>query len=167
MAHVQCCRAYLDIETTGFSPYRNDLTVIGICIEKGRKASFRQFVGSGISCNPIRRVFQNVNILYTYNGARFDLMFIRSKLGIDLSHLCVHRDLMYDCWSRNLYGGLKKVEKMLGIRRKLKDVDGRMAVQLWWNYRNNGCRESLKKLLEYNREDVLNLIYLRKKLNVA
>jgi len=31
-------RAYLDIETTGLSRYYCDLTVIGIALEKGRKA---------------------------------------------------------------------------------------------------------------------------------
>jgi len=41
---------------------------------------------------------------------------------------------MYDCWSKNLYGGLKAVERQLGIERHLKDVNGYEAVRLWWKY---------------------------------
>jgi len=73
---------------------------------------------------------------------------------------------MYDCWRNNLKGGLKVVETKLGIERKLKNVDGYMAVQLWWDYVNNNNQESLKILLDYNREDVVNLRVLRKMLGV-
>jgi len=77
-----------------------------------------------------------------------------------------HKDLMYECWRRNLYGGLKKVERKLGIARETQGIDGRMAVRLWYDYENNGNTGSLALLLNYNKEDVLNLAVLRKKLNV-
>jgi len=41
---------------------------------------------------------------------------------------------MHHCWRNNLYGGLKAVERTLGIPRKLKEVDGYEAVKLWWRY---------------------------------
>jgi hypothetical protein len=71
---------------------------------------------------------------------------------------------MYDCWRRNLYGGLKAVERQLGISRQLKDIDGRQAITLWWNYRLGNDHKSLSLLLQYNKEDVLNLQELRNKL---
>lgn len=74
---------------------------------------------------------------------------------------------MYDCWRNNLKGGLKAVELRLGIARGLPDVNGYMAVKLWWDYVNDGDRESLRVLLEYNREDVMNLHVLRERLGVA
>jgi hypothetical protein len=157
--------AYLDIETTGLSPYAGELTVIGIHIENGCDEVI-QMIGDEISRTALIETLMNVDRLYTYNGSRFDLPFIREKLNVDLTDCCPHTDLMYSCWQRDLKGGLKAVERQLGIERKLTDVDGWVAVQLWNNYKQNGCANSLNKLLEYNKEDVLNLKQLRKILKV-
>jgi uncharacterized protein YprB with RNaseH-like and TPR domain len=73
---------------------------------------------------------------------------------------------MYDCWRKNLKGGLKAVEQKLGITRRLRDVDGHMAVQLWWAYANNNDEQALQILLEYNEEDVVNLHVLRQQLRI-
>lgn len=158
--------AYLDIETTGLSSYSSDLTVIGIHIES-KSEEVVQLIGDEISRDGLMKVLINVGTLYTYNGSRFDLPFIREKLGVDLTQCCPHTDLMYACWQRNLKGGLKAVERQLGIERKLTDVNGWVAVQLWNNYKSSGCMYSLNKLLEYNKEDVLNLKKLRGMLKVA
>lgn len=157
---------YLDIETTGLSPIVSDLTVVGLCLERGKQFRFIQLVGEDISELKLVRLIREISVLYTYNGARFDLPFIKSKLGIDLKQQCIHRDLMYECWRRNLYGGFKQVERQLGICRKTLGVDGYMAVKLWYDYKNYGNKKSLVTLLKYNREDVLNLRVLKKKLKI-
>jgi uncharacterized protein YprB with RNaseH-like and TPR domain len=72
---------------------------------------------------------------------------------------------MYDCWRNNLYGGFKAVEQQLGITRRLTGIGGFEAVMLWWRYVNEGDRGALKLLLEYNREDVINLKVLRQSLD--
>jgi uncharacterized protein YprB with RNaseH-like and TPR domain len=160
------CYAYIDIETTGLSRSRSDLTVIGVALEKGRKCSVRQLVGTQISAEELLQILDGADEIYSYNGSRFDLPFINVKLGIDLKKCFRHTDLMYDCWRKNLKGGLKVVERKLGIDRGLKGVDGYTAVLLWWEYVNNDDREALETLLEYNREDVINLQTLREKLGV-
>ena len=71
---------------------------------------------------------------------------------------------MYNCWNRNLYGGFKAVERQLGIGRKLTEVNGLEAVRLWWRYVNNYDEKALAILLEYNKEDVLNLKTLKEKI---
>jgi uncharacterized protein YprB with RNaseH-like and TPR domain len=55
-------------------------------------------------------------------------------------------------------GGLKVIEKKLGVMRPdyLAYLDGYDAVMLWNRYRN-GEEWALDKLIEYNREDVVNL----------
>ena len=58
------------------------------------------------------------------------------------------------------------VERILGIDRKLQGVDGYMAVQLWWKYVNNSDNRALRTLLDYNKEDVVNLKVLRQRLGV-
>jgi len=158
-------RAYLDIETTGLSRYYADITVVGVCIERRGNCEITQLVGDRITTRRLLAALKGTQILYTYNGTRFDLPFIKAKLGVDLTEHLTHKDLMYYCWRRNLYGGLKKVEVKLGITRKTQGIDGRMAVKLWYDYETYGIRESLALLLEYNKEDVLNLRVLRKKLN--
>jgi uncharacterized protein YprB with RNaseH-like and TPR domain len=93
--------------------------------------------------------------------------FIAARLGVDLRACFKHTDLMYDCWRNKLKGGLKAVERQLGIDRRLKGVDGFMAVKLWYEYVNNHDRRALAMLLEYNREDVVNLQTLRQRLQVG
>jgi uncharacterized protein YprB with RNaseH-like and TPR domain len=72
---------------------------------------------------------------------------------------------MYDCWKRNLYGGFKAVEKELGIKRRLTEVNGYEAIRLWWRYIESFDLDALNTLLEYNKEDVLNLKILKEKLS--
>ena len=156
--------AYLDIETTGLSPTDCIVTVIGMYICNGEDARTVQLVGKDISVDSLLEALESVRIIHTYNGSRFDLPFIHSCLGIDLNKLYPHRDLMFDCWKNNLYGGLKAVERQLGIERRLKDVDGLEAVKLWWEYVDSFDLEALNKLLAYNKEDVVNLKILKSKL---
>ena len=158
-------RAYLDIETTGLSPAESELTVIGIYRENGSDDEVIQLVGDEISLSKLVTALENTSILYTYNGSRFDLPFINTKLGIDLTEHCTHEDLMYACWKQKLKGGLKSVERQLGIERELADVNGLMAIQLWYEYVDQGNENSLAKLLKYNEEDVVNLRTLRERLS--
>ena len=159
--------AYLDIETTGLSPWRDSITVFGIYREVPTGFELIPLVGNRIDTNTVMRSLEGVRRLYTYNGTRFDLVFIEMKLGIPLGSMLIHRDLMYDCWDQGLYGGFKAVEQCLGITRRLRGIDGRHAVQLWWRYVNYGDAHALQTLLKYNQEDVENLRELRERLRVA
>jgi uncharacterized protein YprB with RNaseH-like and TPR domain len=156
--------AYLDIETTGLSPRYCQITVVGIHLVSEHESRFIQLVGDDVTANNILRALDGVGTLYTYNGSRFDLPFIYVRLGINLAKLFSHCDLMYHCWRNNLYGGFKGVERQLGIQRKLKEVDGLEAVRLWWKYVNDYDEVALATLLEYNKEDALNLKTLKESL---
>ncbi|MDM7202769.1 MAG: ribonuclease H-like domain-containing protein, partial [Thermodesulfobacteriaceae bacterium] len=54
-------------------------------------------------------------------------------------------------------GGLKKVEKILGLERKTEGMNGYDAVKLWKRWQEEKDRAALRKLILYNREDVVNL----------
>ena len=159
-------RAYLDIETTGLSRHYADLTIIGIALEKSRKYQVVQLIEGNLYEEKLLDSLEGVDEIYTYNGSRFDLPFIKARLGVDLNERFRHTDLMYDCWRHKIKGGLKAVERLLGIKRNLTDVDGYIAVQLWFDYVNNNNKQALRTLLEYNQEDVVNLRILRRKLKV-
>ena len=160
------CYGYLDIETTGLSCHYCDLTVVGVAVLQEDQPRFGQLFGGQINADRVLDLLDGVDELYTYNGSRFDLPFIKGRLGLDLRRQFAHTDLMYNCWRQDLKGGLKAVEVRLGIERRLTDMNGYMAVRLWWDYVNNNDTEALQKLLEYNREDVMNLHTLREKLGV-
>jgi uncharacterized protein YprB with RNaseH-like and TPR domain len=153
--------AYLDIETTGLSYFYHDITVIGIYLVDSSGGRLVQLVGEAVTSDNLLEALQGVDTIYTYNGSRFDIPFIHAVLEVDLKTIFHHHDLMYDCWTNNLYGGFKVVEQQLGIGRKLQGINGLEAIRLWWRYRENGDEEALALLLEYNREDVVNLKTLR------
>src|SRR3972149_7844728 len=108
-----CVEAYLDIETTGLSPSDCMVTVVGLYICNGDDTRVIQLVGKDITRDSLADALEGVNMLHTYNGSRFDLPFLQGCVGIDLTRILPHRDLMFDCWKNNLYGGLKAVERQL------------------------------------------------------
>lgn len=151
-------RAYLDIETDAeFVP-----TVVGIFIpEKG----FYQLTRPNIKADHLHRIVEDVDLMVTYNGERFDLEVLRRKNGFSLPRNVRSLDLMYLCWDNELFGGLKKVEKALGIKRDsiIDGFNGLDAIRLWEQY-EYGDRTALSLLLLYNRYDVLNLCELERRL---
>ena len=153
--------AYLDIETTGLAYTYDTLTVVGIYLHNDHNDELIQLVGGEATAGALIGALEDVGTIFTYNGSRFDLPFINAYLGVDLSRHYWHHDLMLDCWRNNLYGGLKSVERQLGIKRRLKGIDGLGAIRLWWKYRNDNDRDALNTLLTYNSEDLMNLRRLR------
>jgi len=147
--------AYLDIETT----FRGAVTVVGVYREPGRLV---QLVGEWITPHILEEVLGSAETVVTYNGNRFDLPVIKRRIGLDIRRRFRSRDLMYDCHRMGLFGGLKAVERALGIDRETADLTGKDAPVLWERYRKRGDREALELLLRYNGEDVVNLAILRR-----
>ena len=96
----------------------------------------------------------------TFNGARFDLPFIKREYPeIEFDQL--HSDLMYPLRRIGYAGGLKGCERRLGLQRPgLEDLDGFFAVLLWHDFRKNGNPRALETLLAYNIADTVNLAAL-------
>jgi len=159
--------AYLDIETTGLSWLDAEITVIGAYLVNGGEVRLMQLVGTEITGDNLIKMLKGVRAIYTYNGSRFDLPFINGMLGIDLETMADHHDLMYDCWRCNLFGGFKAVELQLGIPRRLQGINGLDAVLLWQRYQNYGDQDALNLLMEYNKEDIMNLKVLRERLEAV
>lgn len=153
-------KLYLDIETTGISATSNDLTVLGAL----RGGEFVQLV-EGISLLPSRvhALFEGVDEVVSFNGRHFDVPFLLAHYP-NLRVPKNHKDLMYLGWSVGLKGGLKKLEVQLGLSRATDVKNGYEAVLLWQKYLRENCQSSLARLLEYNREDVVNLPALEQKL---
>ncbi len=151
-------RAYLDIETS----WKGSITVLGI-YAPGRL--MLQLVGDEVTADNLLWYLTGVAEVATYNGTCFDLPVIKSVLGVDLKEHLVHDDLMYRCWKQQLKGGFKAVERQLGIVRRHPSMDGRDAMRLWQAWRHGGDEGALRRLLEYNMDDCVNLSYLESALD--
>ena len=146
-------KAYLDIETS----FGGEITIVGIFCPPDR---IIQLVGDEVNWTNLWNALEGVAEILTYNGARFDLPVIKRMIKLDLNKYFDCRDLMYACWDKNLYGGLKRVEEQLGIERASKGIDGMEAMRLWERYRLYGDEEALQTLLRYNCDDIVNLHHL-------
>ena len=151
-------KAYLDIETS----FGGEITIVGIFCLPNRMI---QLVGDEVNWTNLWNALEGVTQILTYNGSRFDLPVIKRAVGLDLNKYFECRDLMYNCWEKNLYGGLKRVEEQVGIARASKGIDGLEAMRLWERFRLYADEKALQILLEYNREDVVNLYHLEARLN--
>jgi len=146
-------KAYLDIETDR----KGRICVFGLSIENN---GFLQWYGDDIKTNNIERELSNIKTIITFNGDLFDLPRIKESLNIDLKAQCISRDLFKEKKKLGIKGGLKQLEKMFGIERKTEGMNGYKAMWLWENYKRYDNRDALNLLLEYNKEDVINLIRL-------
>jgi hypothetical protein len=151
-------KAYLDIETDR----EGNISVIGISIGS---QGFKQFVGKGITSHKVENCLRQARTIVTFNGDSFDLPQIKKHLNLDLALTHHSYDLFKVKKQLNIKGGLKELEKLYGIERKTDGVNGFKAIQLWEIYRRHGRKDALELLLQYNREDVLNLIPLEEKFN--
>lgn len=153
MKDKDAVKAYLDIETDR----DGSISVIGIYL---KHRGFTQFYGENVTTDNIEEVISHATTVVTFNGDAFDLPVIKKNLNLDLKLTHTSVDLFKEKKKLGIRGGLKILEKMFGIPRKTNGLDGYVAVKLWERYKETGKNEALNLLLEYNREDVLNLISL-------
>ena len=148
---------YLDIETSGYDQWTNDITVIGLY--DGKRV--QTFV-NGKNIDAFEAAIARYDLVITFNGACFDLPFIkRSFPGISLPK--GHIDLRFVLKKLGLEGGLKNIEREMGITRgnEIEGVDGFEAVRLWQQYQW-GDEKALSTLIKYNSADIVNLEPLMK-----
>lgn len=142
---------FLDIETTGLDSTYSDVTTVSV----HRAGETKTFVkGDDLTAGRLQTELDAASLLVTFNGKRFDIPFLETCYDIDAS--MPHVDLMYPCKKLGLDGGLKQVERDIGIDRDKPDLSGRDAVRLWNEY-ERGDEEALETLIEYNRDDTANL----------
>ncbi|WP_435363813.1 ribonuclease H-like domain-containing protein [Haloarchaeobius sp. DYHT-AS-18] len=142
---------FFDIETTGLSKERDRVTTVSF--HQGDETT-TLVQGDDLTAETLSEQFEDAALMATFNGARFDVPFLETSFDVDLD--LPHIDLMYPCKRIGLDGGLKTIEKDVGIARDGPDISGRDAVRLWNEY-ERGSQEALDTLVEYNRDDTRNL----------
>jgi predicted nuclease with RNAse H fold len=105
----------------------------------------------------VQRALQRYSVVVTFNGSGFDLRFLKNTFP-ELVLPPIHIDLRWISRRLGYSGGLKELEKSLGIARKseVAEMDGFEATVLWAKYLR-GDTSALENLIEYNTEDVVHL----------
>lgn len=144
--------AFLDIETTGLSPYEGIVTVV--TIHGG--GSTRTFVADD-NLEELPAYLGRFPVLVTFNGSLFDVPFLEVRFPA-LVAPPAHIDLRFLLRRLGYVGGLKRIEQVLGLgdRSGVEGIHGLDAVRLWEAYRR-GSRPALDRLVRYNRADTTNL----------
>lgn len=150
--HFKENTCYLDIETSG---YYGDVTVVGISDGVETKTMVK---GINLDAGLLKKTLAEYQMIVTFNGSSFDLPVIKRYLG-EVIPAVPHVDLRHCCSRIGLTGGLKKIEKELGIKRadEVAEMQGSDAVYLWQMWKTTGNRKYLDLLVQYNEEDILNL----------
>ncbi len=148
----------LDIETNGYQPHDGGyVTVVGLYDGREYRALIR---GEDLTRENLQREIERADLIITFFGGSFDIPFLlRSFPGLRINK--PHFDLCSCARRLGLKGSLKRLETYFGIKRdeSVEGLDGYDAVHLWHFYRR-GSREALQLLIQYNREDTVNLLDL-------
>jgi uncharacterized protein YprB with RNaseH-like and TPR domain len=146
---------FFDIETTGLSNYA-EVTMFGLFDGIETKTLIRNI---SWNLDALKKEFKKYKMIVTYNGTSFDLPFVRKRHPDLIPDNIPHFDLRFACNRLGLKGGLKAVEKELGIKRRelVGDMTGGDALTLWKMYKATGDEHYVNLLVEYNEEDIINL----------
>lgn len=167
-----------DIETTGLSAQRGNKIIMTAClIPNSKGVTITQFLAE----NPYEedRVImatmdflkdESVDYLITYNGASFDIPFMKQRLAtknlpyvLNMYEFDLYNFIRSNTELKSQIGSLsqKNVEQHFGISSNRKDViSGRESVKLFAEYAINQDSVIEKIILTHNREDVLQLCHL-------
>lgn len=167
----------LDIETTGLSPSRSKIILIGLLIETDDGLEITQFFAETFedereiliaTQNYLNK--NNIGYLVTFNGDRFDIPFLNSRLvscGMDFSLNLYNYDLYKFVKHYSGIGKLlpsltqKNLEKYLKIGNSRRDIiDGRENARLYFDYLKTENNTNKQLILTHNREDVFQLYRL-------
>ena len=152
----------LDIETDGLGVGAR-VTVVGIHRE-GRSTILVR--GQDLTRENLTDALQGTRLLITFNGSSFDLPMLEREYPF-LVPKVPHFDLRHGCARVGLHGGLKSIEKQMGMKRgqELEYVTGEQAVYLWYAWERRGNLNALNLLKRYNEEDTRNLVPIAERIS--
>lgn len=135
---------FLDIEADSKGPI-----VIGMYDKEKTMVMVR---GVNMEKEILFSAFAGKRLLVSFNGKSCDVPRINAYFNIILPSL-PHIDLRHLCPRMGLKGGLKKVEKEVGIQREFYGS----PTAAWKAFFASGDREYLDLIIKYNEEDIVHL----------
>jgi len=144
---------YLDIETSGVDA-NSEVTTISCWDGKSLRLFLR-----GENLEDFLDYAETVPIFATFNGASFDMPKLCRHFHVPELFRGIHVDLRWVFYHAGWTGGLKTIEKKLGIQRPedLQETDGLEAIELWDEWRDTKNPSARQKLLRYCAADTITL----------
>ncbi len=157
----------VDIETTGLSSKYNKVILIGILYNKDKNIVLKQFFAENEKeekdiLNEFADTLKNFLYVITYNGATFDLPFLKKRFHYnnlkftfdDIKHIDILQYIRKEKKQLPMDNlKLKTVEKFLGINRK-DTISGKDSVLLYKEFVKNPSPSLKKTILLHNYEDI-------------
>lgn len=168
----------LDIETTGLDPYRNKFILGGVYDVQTRR--IHQILAESqseeaLALGEYMDVMAELDVLITYNGNRFDIPFLDTRLRRHPETASLSCSYLYDL---DLYPVLRKysplpsllpnmrqktVENYMGLWETRSDeISGAESVELYHLYERTADPDAEAKILLHNNDDVRQLTRLTK-----
>ena len=159
--------AVIDIETTGLSPSRDFIYLIGVLTEEGGEGCITQFLAKNREdekavLQAFKAFISDYDLFLNYNGRAFDIPFINkraAKNGADLfldSRLSLDYLVLFrESYLKEMLPDLKlkTVEKLGGVFRK--DVfSGKECIDLYKKFSADDDRTAGRQVLLHNFEDL-------------
>ena len=152
----------LDIEV---SRYNGPISVLGLYQPKDGLIECQQFVkGKDLTRENLVQAFTGCTMLITFNGRKFDVPRIKREFPGVIPNIPII-DLYLFARRLGMKTNLKVLENTFGIDRLDPRTKRRgIAVRLWKRYITYGDEKALALLLEYNKQDTVNLYPLAEEL---
>ncbi|MGA1193283.1 MAG: ribonuclease H-like domain-containing protein [Kiritimatiellia bacterium] len=143
---------FLDIETSG-DELRPEITTI-IAKHAGRLHIFT----AERNLDDFLHLLDDITFWVTFNGASFDVPQLENHFHIPMRDIA-HVDLRWVCYHAQLRGGLKEIERAIGLTRPpdLIGMDGAEADWLWRRWKHTGNEKLVQRLVRYCAADVVGL----------
>lgn len=145
---------FLDIETSNVS--KGYITCITLYDGINTMTFVRKF---NLNLKYIKEILSRYKMIVTFNGNVFDIPFLKKRYNKLIPEVPCW-DLRHSCQRLNLKGGLKIIEKELGIKRNnkiIKKLHSGDPIKLWRTFLATGDKYYVELLVEYNQEDTINL----------
>ena len=152
-SHFKDETIFLDIEVEHVT---KDITVIGLYGGVDTKIMIK---GKNLDISYLSKFLSHYKLIVTYNGSVFDIPFLKKRYP-DLIPKVPVIDLRHMCSRAGYSGGLKQIEKELGICRTnplVENLVGGDPYKLYRMWKGSGDEHYLRLLVEYNEEDLINL----------
>lgn len=152
----------LDIETEGIN---KPITIVGLYRPRSGIPEVTQLIkGSSLTSDNLQSNLDQIQLIITFNGLKMDIPRIRQQFPHAISKNIKILDLYRIAKRLDLKCSLTTLEEMFNIDR-LDDYSKRkhIAVKLWKQHLQGNPR-ALKRLLEYNKQDTINLYPLAEQL---
>jgi uncharacterized protein YprB with RNaseH-like and TPR domain len=172
MSNLLLCKLYkelkkhalcLDVE---YAYFNGPISVIGLYKPAEGEIIYDSFVrGKNLNFENLKMAFSGCKLLITYNGFILDIPRIQNEFPGVLPKDVKVMDLYLMAKDLGLDTNLKVLETTLGIDRLHEFTKKRhIATKLWRKYEKNKNEKALNDLLEYNKQDTINLYPIAEKL---